>query len=140
MKALEGIVHPLVASMRQAAYEQAFSQGCCLAVADVPLLFETGGQDEVDAVAVVSAPPELQQARVLARPGMTPEKFEAILARQVPDADKRRRADFVIDTGVSLQQTKQQVQELVDSLQGRKGEVFSRMQHAKQGTASTAPS
>lgn len=110
---LETIVHPLVAAGRRADLEAAQASGVALAVLDIPLLFETGGERAVDAVVVVSAPEAVQRARVLARPGMTRERFDAILARQVPDAEKRRRADFVIDTGESLEATRARVAEIV---------------------------
>ena len=111
---LEGIVHPAVAAERQAFMIE--HGGVPVVVFDIPLLFEKGGADAVDAVAVVSAPTEVQRARVLARPGMTAEKFAHILSLQVPDAEKRARADYVIDTGVSLQETEQQVTALIASL------------------------
>jgi dephospho-CoA kinase len=98
---LEAIVHPLVLNGRQADLAAAEARGVRLAVLDIPLLFETGGDAAVDAVVVVTAPAEVQAARVLARPGMTPERFEAILARQLLDAEKRRRADVVVRTGLS---------------------------------------
>lgn len=110
---LEAIVHPLVVGGRRADLEAARARGVKLAVLDIPLLFETGNEAEVDAVVVVTAPAEVQSARVLARPGMTPERFEAILARQLPDAEKRRRADFVIDTGVGLEAVRDRVEEIV---------------------------
>ena len=110
---LETIVHPLVAAGRLADLEAARAAGTALAVLDIPLLFETGGERAVDAVVVVSAPEAVQRARVLARPGMTPERFEAILARQIPDAEKRRRAHFVVDTGESLEATRARVAEIV---------------------------
>ena len=100
---LEAIVHPLVAQGRQEDLEAARSAGVKLAVLDIPLLFETSGDRAVDAVVVVTADPEVQAARVLARPGMTRERFDAILARQTPDAEKRARADFIIDTGRGLE-------------------------------------
>ena len=87
-----------------------------LLVFDIPLLFEKGGADEVDLVVVVSAPAEIQRARVLARPGMTEEKFAAILALQLPDAAKRARANYVIDTGTSLEETRAAVSQLVNSI------------------------
>jgi dephospho-CoA kinase len=87
-------------------------------VFDIPLLFEKGGMEEVDAVAVVSAPADIQRARVLARPGMTPERFAQILALQLPDAEKRARADHVIDTGVSHGETRAAVAALVEKLAG----------------------
>ena len=87
-----------------------------LAVLDIPLLFETGGDAAVDAVVVVTAPPEVQAARVLGRPGMTRERFEAILARQLPDAEKRRRADFIVDTGQGLEAARMRVREIVGTV------------------------
>ena len=89
-----------------------------LVVLDIPLLFETGGEGRVDKVAVVSAPAEVQRARVLERSGMTPAKFEAILARQVPDAEKRARADFVIETGHGMEIARQQVRQVIAALRG----------------------
>jgi dephospho-CoA kinase len=118
---LNALVHPLVESERQRWLARASSKGERLAVLDVPLLFETGGDAAVDAVAVVSAPAEEQRARVLARPGMTEAKFEGIHSRQLPDAEKRGRADFVIDTGVSLEETEAHVGALIEGLRGRKG-------------------
>ena len=112
-KRLEAIVHPLVAAGRAADLETARATGVKLAVLDIPLLFETGGDRAVDAVVVVSADPETQRRRVLARPGMTAERFEAILARQTPDHEKRRRADFVIDTGRGLEAARARVAEIV---------------------------
>lgn len=110
---LETLVHPLVAAGRLADLEAARAAGVKLAVLDIPLLFETGGDRAVDAVVVVSADAETQRRRVLARPGMTVERFEAILARQMPDAEKRRRADFVIDTGRGLDAARARVAEIV---------------------------
>ncbi|WGM32650.1 dephospho-CoA kinase [Brevundimonas sp. NIBR11] len=112
-KQLEAIVHPLVASGRAADLDVARTNGAKLAVLDIPLLFETGGDKAVDAVVVVSADHETQRSRVLARPGMTVERFEAILARQTPDDEKRRRADFVIDTGRGLDAARARVAEIV---------------------------
>lgn len=112
-KRLEAIVHPLVAAGRAADLEAARANGVKLAVLDIPLLFETGGDRAVDAVVVVSADPETQRRRVLARPGMTVERFEAILARQTPDHEKRRRADFVVDTGRGLEVARTRVAEIV---------------------------
>ncbi len=112
-KRLETIVHPLVAAGRIADLEAARAAGVKLAVLDIPLLFETGGDRAVDAVVVVSADAETQRRRVLARPGMTTERFETILARQTPDHEKRRRADFVVDTGRGLDVTRARVAEIV---------------------------
>ncbi|MEW5317425.1 MAG: hypothetical protein WDW38_008721 [Sanguina aurantia] len=116
MVQLENIVHPLVAAQRNLFLQQVASQGRPLAVLDVPLLFESGGETHVDFVAVVGASPELQAGRVMARPGMSQGKFEAILARQMPDAEKRARADFVIDTSVSLEETEARVLSIIQEL------------------------
>jgi dephospho-CoA kinase len=110
---LEAIVHPLVVKGRLEALAAAEARGIRLAVLDIPLLFETGGDAAVDAVVVVTAPASVQAARVLARPGMTRERFEAILARQLPDTEKRRRADFLIDTGTGLEAARARVEEIV---------------------------
>jgi dephospho-CoA kinase len=111
---LEAIVHPAVAAMRQRFLEE--NSDKTLIAFDIPLLYEKGGARGLDAVAVVSAPAEMQRERVLARPGMTVEKFEQILSLQVPDAEKRARADFVIDTGTSLAATRDQVAGIVFAL------------------------
>ncbi len=113
---LEVIVHPLVAQGRMADLEAARAAGVKLAVLDIPLLFETGGDRAVDAVVVVTADPEIQAERVLARPGMTRERFEAILARQTPDAEKRARADFLIDTGRGLEAARAEVEAIVETV------------------------
>ena len=110
---LEMIVHPLVMKGRLEDLAEAERRGVRLAVLDIPLLFETGGDAAVDAVVVVTADPEVQAERVLARPGMTRERFEAILARQTPDAEKRRRADFIVDTGQGLEAARARVREIV---------------------------
>ncbi|MEE2848988.1 MAG: dephospho-CoA kinase [Pseudomonadota bacterium] len=110
---LEAIVHPLLAQGRAADLEAARTAGVKLAVLDIPLLFETGGDRAVDAVVVVTADPAIQTERVLARPGMTRERFDAILARQMPDAEKRARADFVIDTGRGLEAARAEVEAIV---------------------------
>ena len=113
---LEAIVHPLVLKGRLEDLAAAERRGVRLAVLDTPLLFETGGDAAVDAVVVVTAGPEVQAERVLARPGMTRERFEAILARQTPDAEKRRRADFIVDTGRGLEAARAQVREIVGTV------------------------
>jgi len=110
---LETIVHPLVAEGRAADLEAARAAGTRLAVLDIPLLFETGGDKAVDAVVVVTADAAIQAERVLARPGMTRERFDAILARQMPDVEKRARADFVIDTGRGLDAARADVEAIV---------------------------
>ena len=114
LKQLEAIVHPEVAELRRAFL--ADNAMAPLIVFDIPLLFEKTGQHGLDAVAVVSAPYAQQRERVLARPGMTEAKFAQILALQVPDAEKRARADFVIDTGTTLAETRQAVQALVHAI------------------------
>lgn len=110
---LESIVHPLVAIARLDALAAARAAGVRLAVLDIPLLFETGGDRGVDAVIVVTVDEDIQRQRVLTRPGMTPERFEAILARQMPDAEKRQRADFIIDTGHGLDAAEARVDEIM---------------------------
>ena len=115
-KHLEAIVHPLVAQDRAEDLAAARAEGVRLAVLDIPLLFETGGDQFVDAVVVVTADAEVQAARVLARPGMTRDRFEAILARQTPDAEKRRRADFLVDTGRGLDVARDQVRQIVETV------------------------
>ncbi|QRM53639.1 dephospho-CoA kinase [Sinorhizobium sp. BG8] len=118
---LEAIVHPLVRQEEQAFITRERTSGSKIAVLDVPLLFETGGENRVDKVVVVTCDPEIQRQRVLARPNMTPEKFELVLSRQMPDAEKRRRADFVVDTGKGLEAARQQVEDIVETLAGRRG-------------------
>ncbi len=127
---LEAIVHPLVLKGRLEDLAAAEARGVRLAVLDIPLLFETGGDAAVDGVVVVTASPEVQAERVMARPGMTRERFEAIMARQVPDADKRRRADFVVDTGRGLAAARKEVREIVHTVLGpewigRHGTLFA---------------
>jgi dephospho-CoA kinase len=116
LKKLEAIVHPLVQAAERQLLAQAQSRGEKVAVLDVPLLFETGGDERVDAVVVVSAPAEVQRSRVLARPGMTVEKLDAILGRQMPDAEKRRRADFVVDTSRGFDAARAQVRAILDAV------------------------
>ena len=113
---LEAIVHPAVSLKRQRFLDD--NAETPFVVFDIPLLFERGGDKGVDQVVVVSAPPDMQRARVLARQGMTPEKFEHILALQTPDAEKRKRADHVIDTGVPISETRAQVSALIKQLCG----------------------
>lgn len=118
-KRLEAIVHPLVLEARRTFLDEAAARGEKVVVLDIPLLFETGGGKDMDAVIVVSAPAEVQRKRVLARPGMSAEKFEAILARQVPDAEKRAKADFVIETDKGLEQAFQDVKTIAAALYER---------------------
>ena len=119
IKRLESIVHPLVGHSRAEFMAKAADEGARVVVTDIPLLYETGGERRVDSVAVVSAPYDVQRERVLARPGMTAEKFAAIVARQTPDAEKRARADFVIATDLSLAETLRRVREIVKMLEAR---------------------
>jgi dephospho-CoA kinase len=118
-KTLEAIVHPLVRQMEREFLAAAAKRGNDVVVLDIPLLFETGGRRRMDAVVVVSAPKEVQRQRVLSRSGMTPEKFEAIHARQVPDAEKRVQADFVIETGKGLEHAYEQVKRVAAELRRR---------------------
>jgi dephospho-CoA kinase len=113
---LEAIVHPLVQDAERRLIAEARTRGEKVAVLDIPLLFESGANRRVDAVVVVSAPPEVQRARVLERPGMTPEKLEAILARQMPDAEKRARADFVVDTSQGFDAARAQVRAILAAI------------------------
>jgi len=110
---LNRIVHPLVAEERSRFLDAAHADGAELVVFDIPLLFETGGHDLVDGVLVVTAPAAIQRERVLGRTGMTEEKFASILARQVPDAEKRARADFIIDTSEGLESARKAVDDLI---------------------------
>lgn len=118
-KQLEAIVHPLVEVERREFVENQRRDGKSLVVLDIPLLFEGGGEAAVDKVVVVSCDAEQQRERVLKRPGMTEEKFRSILSRQVPDAEKRARADFVIDTSGTFDETRRQVDTLIDQLVGK---------------------
>lgn len=119
MRALEAIVHPMVADARAAFIRRHGDEP--VVVFDIPLLYETGGEAGFDHVVVVSAPPAVQRARVMAREGMTAEKFAAILARQLPDDQKRARADFIISTAGSLHETRQAVEAIVTCLRGGGG-------------------
>ncbi|MBN9552080.1 MAG: dephospho-CoA kinase [Alphaproteobacteria bacterium] len=121
LKKLEAIVHPLVRADADAFLARHRAAGAPVAVLDIPLLFETGGRDRVDRVVVVTASPEIQRQRVLARPGMSEEKFASILAKQVPDAEKRRRADFIIDTGLGFDAARQAVGAIIAELGDKQG-------------------
>jgi dephospho-CoA kinase len=114
IKQLEQIVHPMLGASRQKFLDDAERSGAAVAVVDVPLLFETGGEKRVDAVVVVTTTPELQRQRILARDNMTSEKLDAILARQLPDAEKRRRADFVVDTSDGLDPVRLRIQDILN--------------------------
>ncbi len=116
LKRLNAIVHPLVGRDRVGFFVQAEAAGADMVVLDIPLLFETGGDANVDAIVVASAPAEMQRERVLARPGMTPERLDAILAQQMSDAEKRARAQFVVDTSRGLEPARRQVAEIIAAL------------------------
>jgi dephospho-CoA kinase len=116
LKRLETVVHPLLGGRRAAFFADATARGADIVVLDIPLLFETGGEANMDAVAVVSAPPHIQRERVLAREGMDEAKLDAILARQMADADKRARAHFVIDTSKGLESAREQVKAVLATL------------------------
>jgi dephospho-CoA kinase len=113
---LEAIVHPLVSASREKFLAAAQARGTPVVVLDVPLLFETGADRGCDAVVVVSAPPEMQRQRAFDRPGMSEEKFAALLKKQTPDAEKRRRADFVVDSSQSFDHTRSQIDDILQSV------------------------
>jgi dephospho-CoA kinase len=113
IKRLEGIVHPMLGASRQKFLHDAEQSGTPVVVVDVPLLYETGGEKRVDAVVVVTTTPEIQRQRILARDNMTGEKLDAILARQLPDAEKRKRADFVVDTSHGLDPVRARIRDIL---------------------------
>lgn len=130
LKRLEAIIHPLVGLSQLEFLQDADKSGAHMVVLDIPLLFETGGESRVDVSVVVSAPANLQRKRVLARPGMTEEKFEAILAKQVPDAEKREKADFIVDSSRGLEPAREDVKRIVEALADRKGEIWGKRKAA----------
>lgn len=123
-KRLESIVHPLVLAAERELLRAEAARGAQMSVLEVPLLMETGGEKRVDVTVVVSATAEMQRERVLSRPGMTPEKFEQIVSRQMPDAEKRHRADFVVDTSRTIAETEAQIDQIVETLKGRSGTAY----------------
>lgn len=129
LKALEAIVHPMVVKAELDFLREQEKKGEALAVLEIPLLFETDAINRVDVTIVVSAPAETQRHRVLARPGMSVEKLEHLLARQLPDAEKRARADYVVDSGTSLAHIHHQIDKILDSLRGRQGRVMERLRN-----------
>lgn len=133
IKKLEAIIHPLVGKAQMDFLHDAESKGAALVVLDIPLLFETGGETRVDAVVVVSAPADVQRARVLARPGMTEEKFEQILARQTIDAIKRARAHYVIDTHLGLDHARARVAYVLEDLKRREAKIWKARKEASAG-------
>ena len=124
LAALEKMVHPLAGATQVDFLNAQMAAGATHVLLDVPLLFETGGHKFVDCVVVVSAPPDIQRARVLERPGMTEEKFADILAKQVPDSDKRAAADFIVDSSVSVADAHRQVKEILAAVRDRKGTLL----------------
>ena len=125
-KQLEAIVHPLVHAATRECFQSAHRSGATIAVLEHPLLLEGGTHQRCDLVVVVSAPARMQRERVLARPGMTPEKLDVIISRQMPDAEKRSRATFVVDTGDTMDETLAAVDRIIDQLQGRSGTAFAK--------------
>jgi dephospho-CoA kinase len=119
LKKLESIVHPLVRAEQDNVRAEAERKGAPLVVLDIPLLFETGGDARVDATVVVTAPADVQRSRLLERPGMTAKKIEGMLARQMPDSEKRRRADFVIDTSRGFDAARAEVRRILRQIEGR---------------------
>ena len=118
---LEAIVHPLVAEVRDRFLADAQARGAPVVLLDVPLLFETAGERGCDAVVVVSAPAQLQRQRAFERPGMTEEKFAALVAKQMPDAEKRRRADFIVDSSQSFEHARAQVRDILQAVAKMRG-------------------
>jgi dephospho-CoA kinase len=116
LKRLEAIVHPLVGAARDKFLADAQSSGTPVVLLDIPLLFEIGGEARCNAIVVVSAPADMQRTRAFERPGMTEEKFAALLAKQVPDAEKRRRADFIVDTSVGFDHARAQVRDILSAI------------------------
>lgn len=125
-KRLEFIIHPLVQEEERAFLRGEYERGAAMAVLEIPLLFETGGEARMDVTVVVSAPADVQRRRLLLRPGMTAEKLDALLARQLSDAEKRQRADFIVDTGVAIEQSCMQVDSILDSLRPRRAMAYGR--------------
>jgi dephospho-CoA kinase len=113
LKRLEAIVHPLVRQSETKFLEAARARGESIVVLDIPLLYETGGEKRVDAVVVVTAPADIQRKRVMERPGMTPDKFAGLLEKQVPDAQKRARADFIVDSGHGVEPAREQMRQIL---------------------------
>ncbi len=133
IKRLEAIVHPLVRAAETRFLAEALARGARLVVLDIPLLLETGGERRVDAVVVVSAPPEVQRARVLARADMTPAKLDSILARQTPDAEKRRHAHFIVDSSRSFDSARAQIHGILRAVAAMPGQRFGPSTVAAEG-------
>ena len=131
LKQLEAIIHPLVVEAEIEFLREQEAKGAKLAVLEIPLLFETDAHERVDVSIVMSAPDDVQMERVLARPGMTAEKFAGLKARQMPDAEKRARADYVVDSGSGLENMQAEVDKLIESLQDRPGTVMERLRNRR---------
>jgi dephospho-CoA kinase len=131
LRQLEEIVHPMVVEAEIDFLREQEDKGAKLAVLEIPLLFETGADARVDVTIVLSAPPDVQRERVLARPGMTVDKLEHLIARQLPDADRRARADFVVDSSTRLEDMHEEIDRLIESLQQREGRVMERLRHQR---------
>jgi dephospho-CoA kinase len=130
LRSLEAIVHPMVVGAEIEFLRDQEARGAKRALLEIPLLFETGAEARVDVTIVVSAPEAVQRARVLSRPGMTEAKLASLLKRQLPDREKRARADFVVDSGRSLADMQRQVDKILDSLEGCQGHVMERLRHS----------
>jgi len=139
LKALEALVHPLAGQSQMQFLAEQESAGQAAVLLDIPLLFETGGQDYVDCVVVVSAPFEMQRARVLARPGMSEERFMDILAKQVPDEAKRQAAEFIVDSSISVEDAHAQVHAIVQQIKGREGKAYAARKSRFEARNSEAP-
>ena len=126
LKKLEAVVHPLAGRAQIDFLRQHLARGTAMVALDIPLLLETGAQDRVDAVVLVSAPFAIQKQRVLARPNMSEEKFNAIIAKQMPDAEKRAHADFIVDSSISVDDARRQVRDILTALAGRQGTAVER--------------
>lgn len=131
MKKLEAIVHPLVGEVQMAFLTDNLKAGVSMVALDIPLLYETGGEKRVDVVVTVSAPYDIQKTRVLARPDMDEAKFAAIHAKQVPDEEKRKRADFIVETDKGLDHARAQVAAIIEALKDRPGKVLKERLAAK---------
>ena len=129
LRQLERIVHPMVVEAEIEFLRAQERKGVQLAVLEIPLLFETGAETRVDVTVVLSAPHHVQRERVLARPGMTADKLEHLLARQLPDAEKRARADVVVESGTGLADMQAKIDILIESLRNREGRVMERLRH-----------
>ena len=125
LKALEAIVHPLAGAAQRQFLIENEARGTKIVVLDIPLLLEGNGEKFVDSVVVVSAPYELQRTRVLARPGMSEERFADILSKQVPDAEKRQRAEFIVDSSISVEDAETQVRAILEAIDGRVGRALA---------------